>query len=319
MWLKVLIASALFVGIFGGPQHFDGEFEEEEISPFAPTDPEGYSFRLPNNSIPLDYNVLITTGIHIPDFSFTGRVLIRFRTLEASSNITINFKQLTIHQVHLFDGNHIQVENFVNFEVNHFTELMVVRPSMLLPANTEFVLRVDYNGTMRTDSYGYYRGVYLDENGNQRWFGATQFQATDARHAFPCYDEPQFRTTFTIQIRNHQSYHALGNRPIVSISPPDNEGYITTTFQEIPSMHTYLVAFTVSDFIFIENSTVVPPQRVYGRRQRILHGDGDFALEVSPAIMKTCEDYYGMKYTFPKMDQGGREILKFYQKFKFNS
>lgn len=97
--------------------------------------------------------------------------------------------------------------------------------------------------------------------------------------------------------------------PINNISPPDNFGYITTTFDKIPSVHSYLIAFTVSDFIFIENSTVVPPQRVYGRRQRIINGDGQFALDVSPAIMKTCEDYYGFPYTFPKMDQGTEKIL----------
>lgn len=107
-----------------------------------------------------------------------------------------------------------------------------------------------------------------------------------------------------VRIRNHESYHALGNMPIASVSPPDDIGYITTTFNTIPSMHTYLVAFTVSDFIYIENSTIVPPQRVYGRQMRLNHGDGQFALDVSPAIMKACENYYGFPYTFPKMDQG---------------
>ena len=81
--------------------------------------------------------------------------------------------------------------------------------------------------------------------------------------------------------------------PIANVSPPDNFGYRTTTFEQIPSVHTYLIAFTVSDFIYIENSTVVPPQRVYGRQMRINQGDGQFALDVSPAIMKASEDYYG--------------------------
>lgn len=112
-------------------------------------------------------------------------------------------------------------------------------------------------------------------------------------------------------MRHHHTYHALGNRPVVSISEPDSYGYVLTTFEEIPNMHTYLNAFTVSDFIYIENATVVPPQRIYARRQRINNGDGEFALKVSPAIMKTCEDYYGLPYTFPKMDQGESiKILK---------
>jgi aminopeptidase N len=117
------------------------------------------------------------------------------------------------------------------------------------------------------------------------------------------YDEPQIRAAYTLHMRHHQTYHALGNKPIVSITPPDQYGYVITSFEEIPSMHSYLNAFTVSDFTYVENATVRPPQRVYARRQRINNGDGSFALEVSPAVMQTCEEYYGFNYTFPKMDQ----------------
>lgn len=79
--------------------------------------------------------------------------------------------------------------------------------------------------------------------------------------------------------------------------------YVITYFEDIPNMHTYLIAFTISDFHFIEDSSVVPPQRIYARQQRLDNGDGYFALDVSPPIMLQCEEYYGINYTFPKMDQ----------------
>lgn len=79
--------------------------------------------------------------------------------------------------------------------------------------------------------------------------------------------------------------------------------YVVTVFEDTSYMHSYLVAFTISDFGFIENWNVVPPQRIYARQERLANGDAYFALEVSPPIMRQCEEYYGINYTFPKMDQ----------------
>mgnify|MGYP003507295427 FL=1 len=79
--------------------------------------------------------------------------------------------------------------------------------------------------------------------------------------------------------------------------------YVITHFKEISDMHTYLVAFTISDFDHIEDFSVDPPQRIYARQQRLDNGDAQFALDVSPPIMRQCEEYYGINYTFPKMDQ----------------
>jgi aminopeptidase N len=80
-------------------------------------------------------------------------------------------------------------------------------------------------------------------------------------------------------------------------------GYSLTKFKEMSSVQTYLIAFAVSDFTFIENATVVPPQRVFAKPQSIDNGEGDVALEESPGIMQKLEDYYGIKYALPKMDQ----------------
>lgn len=91
--------------------------------------------------------------------------------------------------------------------------------------------------------------------------------------------------------------------PIEMISPPDNFDYVITTFRMVTSMQTYLVVFTISDFVFVEDSTVIPPQRVYARESLIKAGDAELAMQVSPEILKFCEDYFGIKYTFPKMDQ----------------
>lgn len=91
--------------------------------------------------------------------------------------------------------------------------------------------------------------------------------------------------------------------PVESITPGPISGYVVTRFQRVPSMQTYLVAFTVSDYIFEEDATVVPPQRVYAKPQSIRNNEAELALRVSPEIMLTCEEHFGINYTFPKMDQ----------------
>jgi aminopeptidase N len=187
MWLKFLLGVLLlyFVSADFDPFTPNSESEYEDIAPAGPQDPEGLSFRLANNTRPVHYDIWLSTAIHEADFRFNGTVHIRFRTLMASNNITLNFKQLMITNVDLFDTNRILMQNNLLTTVDHVTELMVIYPSMQLAGNQEFIVSIDYNGIMRTDNYGYYRGYYRDENNIQRWYGTTQFQATDARHAFP--------------------------------------------------------------------------------------------------------------------------------------
>lgn len=187
MWLKLFIGVLVlnFVKADFDPFPSNPESEYEDATPLRPQDPVGLSFRLANNTRPIHYDIWLSTAIHEADFRFNGTVHIRFRTLEPSTNITLNFKQLTITNVDLLDTNKILIQNNLLTVVDDVTELLVTFPSQELPANQQFILSIDYNGVMRTDNYGYYRGFYVDENGQQRWFGTTQFQATDARHAFP--------------------------------------------------------------------------------------------------------------------------------------
>lgn len=91
--------------------------------------------------------------------------------------------------------------------------------------------------------------------------------------------------------------------PVASIVAEPGTNYVLTTFDQSLSMQTYLVAFTISDFAFVAEDSAVPPQRIYGKTHSIERGEGDFALEVSLDLMPVYEDYIGIPYSFPKMDQ----------------
>lgn len=117
------------------------------------------------------------------------------------------------------------------------------------------------------------------------------------RFYFTSYDEPLFRSRFTLSIRHHGSYKALSNMNVEEIVYETGTQYVLTKFAESLRMQSYLVAFTISDFIFHYNLTTVPPQRIYAKNISILNGDADMALETSIRQMQIMENYTGLIVT----------------------
>ncbi|KAL7021704.1 hypothetical protein ACKWTF_011988 [Chironomus riparius] len=309
MWLKYILLINIFLIYYAsaGPKVKPSRFNEEDFNfddvVISKFNLSSLSFRLPNNTVPIHYDVSLLTDIHLGNFDFFGTVTIDIRVVEASETITVHYRQLSISSIDLLDFSGNMLESNVDFEQIEEVEFLVIKPHILLLEFNRYKVVIRYRGLLRTDDYGFYRASYFNEEGKRIWVATTQFQATDARHAFPCYDEPQIRTSFDIRIRHHQRYRALSNMPVESLLPAPINGYVITKFQRVSSMQTYLVAFTVSDYIYEENATVVPPQRVYAKPQSIHNNEAELALRVSPEIMLTTEKHFGINYTFPKMDQ----------------
>lgn len=190
MWLKLLV---LLIGATsisaGGPTNiYDSGFEfieyEEPISPLV--DPyTGFNYRLPNNTFPLTYDIQLSTDIHIGEFGFDGRARIRFQVVEASSTITLNYRQMSIRNVTLFHGLGHVIEYNLNWSLNETLEHFIIWPSFPLGAGQQFSVEVEYNSTIRSDSLGFYRASYLNAQDETVWLASTQFQANEARQAFP--------------------------------------------------------------------------------------------------------------------------------------
>ena len=82
----------------------------------------------------------------------------------------------------------------------------------------------------------------------------TQFEATDARTAFPCFDEPEFKAQFIATLVHHKDYKALSNMPVAKVVSRD-DGFMESHFKETVKMSTYLLAFIVCDFAYKESHT----------------------------------------------------------------
>ncbi|KAG4071567.1 hypothetical protein HA402_011721 [Bradysia odoriphaga] len=277
-------------------------FETADAQPFV--DPiDGISYRLPNDTIPFRYDVWLSTAIHEGNFTFDGRVRIQIQIIVNTPNITLHSRQLTITGVTLLDAEQAPIEENVSYGRREVQEFLDIQPSQSLVSGTIYWVEITYFGTLRTDDAGFYRSSYTNSAGERVWLATTQFESTDARHAFPCYDEPAIRATYSIEIRHDASYNAISNTPVIARTPEDGTNFVTTRFEEIISVHSYLIAFKVSDFDFVEDSTRNVPHRIYARPQSIANGHGDFALSIAADLLEGFEQHLGVNYSLPKMDQ----------------
>lgn len=266
---------------------------------------ESMSFRLPNDTIPIHYYVSLATDIHDNgNSSFSGRVRITIRVVEETSVITLHSRQHTITRIDLFNYTEEPIEpplieeNIAPISIDDF-EFVQIPTSAPLAVNQQYIIEIYFNNTLRDDNSGFHRSFYNTTQGETRWLATTQFEATGARHAFPCYDEPRFRATFTIDIEHDSSYNAISNWPVDAIVPVIGTNHSITTFVETYAMPTYLIGFVVSDFEFVEAGN----QRVYAKPESIASGEADFALADGVRILQICEDLWGVPYTPPKVYQ----------------
>lgn len=192
MWFKLLVLVSVAVASsakltpqkFFSPPELD-EIQDSVVEISAFRDPfDGLSYRLPNNTIPLHYNVWLTTDIHNGDFDFSGRVQIQIKAVENSTGITLHYRQLTIVAVDFLNAAGVVVQANAPFVKREDVEFLIISTPPLIEG-TIYWVAVSYLGILRNDDAGFYRSSYQNPAGQTVWLATTQFESTDARHAFP--------------------------------------------------------------------------------------------------------------------------------------
>ncbi|KAG8140073.1 hypothetical protein E2320_002801 [Naja naja] len=157
-------------------------------------------------------------------------------------------------------------------------------------------LKIDFVGELNDKMKGFYRSKYITSSGDTRFAAVTQFEATDARRAFPCWDEPAIKATFDISLVVPKDRNITDRMPY-----PDDENLVEVKFARTPVMSTYLVAFVVGEYDFVETRTTDGVLiRVYtpvGKAEQ-----GKFALEVAAKTLPFYKDYFNVPYPLPKID-----------------
>jgi len=245
--------------------------------------------RLPATVIPSHYQLHFT-----PDFArdnFKGNETITVRLNEPLSKITLNAVAIEFEDVTITAGKLTQKATVRNDVRNEMATLEVARP---IPAGTAKI-RIRYTGVLNNQL----RGFYLSK-ANNRKYAVTQLEPTDARQAFPSFDEPSYKATFDITVVADEGDTVISNGRVISDKPGPVEGKHTVRFSTTPKMSTYLVAITVGDFRCVSGESEKVPIRVCATpgKEKL----ATFALEATGHILKSFNRYYGIKYPFGKLD-----------------
>jgi len=251
-------------------------------------------YRLPRQVVPTRYEIRL-----VPDLTtsvFAGVETITVTVHEPTSEILLNAAELEISEAAIEHEGGRVLDGLV--QLDESTERGRVRfPETLRPG--EWRLRLAFKGILNDKLRGFYRSTYREQTGAPRVLAATQFEATDARRAFPCWDEPAFKAVFSLTLVIDPGLTAVSNTRIVSERVEGGKKILR--FADTIRMSTYLVAFIVGDLEATDAIQVGrTPLRVWcvpGKR----HLAG-FALEVAADSLRFFQDYYGLPYPGDKLD-----------------
>uniref|UniRef100_A0A182JBC8 Aminopeptidase n=1 Tax=Anopheles atroparvus TaxID=41427 RepID=A0A182JBC8_ANOAO len=287
------------------PEWSDREFAPVQADDARPRDEQiDQSYRLPTDTVPSHYTIRLHTDLHTGSRAFKGIVDIQFDVIVPTATITVHNRGLSVSSASLYskqeeDGLLVEF-GFPQYELDARTEQLTFRSEQVLPIGS-YVLTVEYSGNLETSSNsGFFLKSYVNNEGERRYVGTTQFESTNARMAFPCYDEPLLKATYTLWITHSGEYNAVSNMPVDAVEPSEEyEGYVTTKFGPTPKMSTYLLAFGVSDFVAIEDGQ----QQVYARPNAI--DEAKFALEAGVRVLDALNAYTDVSYYdyMPKLSQ----------------
>ncbi|XP_035785983.1 aminopeptidase Ey-like [Anopheles albimanus] len=278
---------------------------EQTLSRARPAVRDASPYRLPNDTIPESY-VLELRVPRTQDLAYTGTVTIAIRAQRTTNAIVLNSLRNRI--VHVSLQNTMQLEQpILGYEEDTEAQTLTIRTMSALSVGSLYQLRIRFENEIRTDVSGFYYFTYPAADTGEQQFGAvTQFEAIDARTAFPCYDEPGLRATFTITIESGFETKVYSNMPVASVKIT-GEGIKQTRFLTSPRMPTYLVAFAITtDFASARVSLkepgssfnmelVAPPNTSPAARQ--------YGLELGAQAIRTVERHFEQTYDLPKLDQ----------------
>jgi aminopeptidase N len=166
----------------------------------------------------------------------------------------------------------------------------------------EYVLTMDFAGILNDQMRGFYRSAYHALDGSTKTMATTQFEATDARRAFPCFDEPALKATFCLTLTIPGHLQCISNTPMAASSSHYANGVYTKTvkYQTTPLMSTYLLCFVIGEFDAISSTSRQIVTTVYTMPGKA--SQGQFCLELAVRCLDYFQDLFGVPYPLVKSD-----------------
>ncbi len=252
--------------------------------------------RLPREVLPRHYRLTFEPDLDAAAFRGTAVIDVTLRV--PTAEVVLNAVELDIGAVAAVGpgGEHRDAATIARDDAAERVTFAFSEP---LEAG-DWTLEIGFAGILNDDLRGFYRSTYTAADGAEKVIATTQLESTDARRAFPCWDEPDIKATFGITLVVDEGLSAVSNARIVS-EEPVGEGKRAVRFADTMIMPTYLVALIVGEL------EATDPVDVSGVPLRVLHVPGKahlsgFALDIGAFALEYFTEYYGIPYPGDKLD-----------------
>ncbi|CAF3668954.1 unnamed protein product [Rotaria socialis] len=255
--------------------------------------------RLSQTIVPTHYDLTIQPNLDT--FKFNGYVNIHLKIKEPAGSIVLYAADLEVDNAKV--KSTANDEQLGKIEFDKESERITVNFDKKLETG-DYELAFKFAGEINNRMIGFYRNKYTTPDGSETRYGAsTQFEPADCRRAFPCWDEPNFKATFDITLITPKNLCAISNMPVKSENEYVNDKeWKITAFDRTPIMSTYLVAFIVGEYDYVEtkdsNDVSMKVYTLVGKKEH-----GKFALDTAAKVLPFYADYFNIKYPIAKADQ----------------
>ena len=249
--------------------------------------------KLPKSVVPVEYSIRIVPNIE--KFTFSGTETVKLNVRSPVHQLVLNALELEITEASV-DGKALAKSAIKTDKDKELLTLAL--PSELGTGDHTLALR--FSGKINEAGQGLFYMRYQEQgSGAAKVMLGTQFEATDARRFFPCWDEPVFRARFQLAVVVPENWLAVSNMPV------ENEKKITegkeVRFATTPPMSSYLNVFVAGELDLIESRSGPTRIRVIATKGKAELGR--YALEATAQILQYYNDYFGVPYPLPKLDQ----------------
>ncbi len=257
--------------------------------------PDGDAHRLPYTVEPTCYDLTLRPDLDAA--TFTGEESVRVIVHEPTAEIVLNAADLEIHHAGVM--GHDGARHSGRVTLDQAEERAVIAFEEPVPAG-DHTLQLSFSGVLNDQLQGFYLSQFTDGQGVNHTIATTQFEATDARRAFPCWDEPDRKATFAVTLVVDEDLTAISNSEIEEVRDAE-QGKKQYRFAETMRMSTYLAAFVVGPF------ELTDPVDVDGVPLRVacVPGKGnltEFALDIGAHALRFFTEYFAIPYPAGKLD-----------------
>ncbi|KAF2146106.1 uncharacterized protein K452DRAFT_324140 [Aplosporella prunicola CBS 121167] len=272
---------------------------------------------LPDTIKPFNYAISLYDLEFGGAFGYQGTVTVSAEIRKGTKDVVLNSCQLKIHEATVTTEHTKTQQSIKSSKISYDepSQRATIAFDEELPVSSKAEITIKFQGTINNLMAGFYRSKYkpattpaasVAKDDEHHYMFSTQFESCDARRAFPCFDEPNLKATFDFEIEIPEDQVALSNMPEKETKKASKAGFKVVSFEKTPVMSTYLLAWAVGDFEYVEDFTRRKyngknlPVRVYTTRG--LKEQGRWALDHAHKTVDYFSEIFRIEYPLPKVD-----------------